>query len=331
MDQSQLPRPRGQSLPLPASPSAWLGFCTSRELATGPVSRRVAGRQLVAFRTDSGRVAVLDSRCVHMGSDLARGQVVGESIRCPFHHWQFGSDGRCTRIPAAVEIPSFACQRAYVAKEQHGCVFFYWGDEPAFPLPFFDGIRVDQLVRAPPFTLDLACPWYLVGANGIDVQHFQATHSRRLLDTPRIEHPHPHAQRSTARFEVAGTSVSDRLTRRLAGPEVTMRVTDWGGALFFVEATFRRTKTFGMVTLLPLERARTLLHVTVAIAKGSAGWRRLTNRPAVAIRRHFIRTFLAADVARSQGIDLRPETLIDADRWLKDYYAWLCSLYPPRH
>lgn len=329
MDQSHLPGPRGRSLPLPACPSAWLGFCTSRELAAGPVARRVAGRQLVAFRTESGRVAVLDGRCVHMGSNLARGQVVGESIRCPFHHWQFAGDGRCTHIPATAEIPAFACQRSYVAQEQHGCVFFYWDGEPAYPLPFFDNADADQLVRAPAFTLDLDCPWYMVGANGIDVQHFQATHSRRLLDAPRIEHPQVGAHRSTARFEVAGTSVWDRLTRQLAGPEVTMRVTDWGGTLFFVEATFRRTTTFGMVTLLPVERTRTLLYVTVAIAKSGSGRVRLTDRAAALIRRLFIRKFLAADIDRSQGIDLRPDTLIDADRWLKDYYSWLCSLYPP--
>src|SRR5688572_25212811 len=88
------------ALDLPECPASWLVFCASRELDRGPTSRAACGRQLVAFRTDSGQVAVLDARCVHMGSNLSAGEVVGESIRCPFHHWQFGVDGRCTSIPA---------------------------------------------------------------------------------------------------------------------------------------------------------------------------------------------------------------------------------------
>lgn len=294
------------------------------------MARMACGRQLVAFRTQAGRVAVLDARCVHMGSSLAHGDVVGESIRCPFHHWQFGVDGVCTGIPASSDaVPEFARQRSYAAQERHGCVFFFGGHEPDHALPFFDGVTSDELARAAPFTLELECPWYMIGANGIDVQHFQATHGRRLLCQPIIDHPHPRAHRATTRFAVVGESIWDRITRSMAGPEVTMRVTDWGGTLFFIEATFRRTQTFGMVSLLPLERARTLVMVTVAVKKRQAlgGW--LLDRLNARIRRRFIQEFLAADVERSQGTDVRLHTLIDADQLLKEYYGWLRNLYLP--
>jgi nitrite reductase/ring-hydroxylating ferredoxin subunit len=317
-------------LGLPERPAAWFVFCASRELDRGPVARTVWGRQLVAFRTQTGRVGVLDARCVHMGSSLAHGEVVGESIRCPFHHWQFGIDGVCTGIPATGDaIPEFARQQSYPAQERNGCVFFFGGDQPDYALPFFDGVTSEELAHAAPFTLELGCPWYMVGANGIDVQHFRATHGRRMLGPPLIEHPHPLAHRATTRFEVVGNSIWDCITRSVAGPEVTMRVTDWGGTLFFVEATFRRTQTFGMVSLLPLARARTLVMVTVAVKKRQSlgGW--LLNRLNARIRRRFIQEFLAADVERSQGTDVNLQTLIDADRLLKDYYCWLQNLYAP--
>jgi hypothetical protein len=45
------------------------------------------------------------------------------------------------------------------------------------------------------------------------------------------------------------------------------------------------------------------------------------------VRRYFIKKFLEADVARSQGTDYNPRQLIAADRFLADYFAWLNALH----
>jgi hypothetical protein len=71
----------------PASPAAWYLFCPADDLRRGPVSKRLLSRHLVAFRTASGEFAVLEARCAHLGADLGCGEVVGETIQCPFHHW----------------------------------------------------------------------------------------------------------------------------------------------------------------------------------------------------------------------------------------------------
>jgi nitrite reductase/ring-hydroxylating ferredoxin subunit len=58
------------------------------------------GRDLVCFRTEGGTPVVADAHCPHMGAHLGYGgRVEGEGIRCPFHAWRFGSDGRCTDVP----------------------------------------------------------------------------------------------------------------------------------------------------------------------------------------------------------------------------------------
>src|SRR5258708_26549771 len=108
----------------PAFPASWYLFCESRRLRNGPLSQRVLGRQLVAFRTASGRVAVMDAHCAHLGADLGCGTVVGETIQCPFHAWRYGADGVCGFIPNAAEIPPFARLRTYPVEERHGYVFF---------------------------------------------------------------------------------------------------------------------------------------------------------------------------------------------------------------
>src|SRR5215467_11935784 len=140
----------------PAHPVSWYWLGPSRALRRGPVSRTLLGRRLVAFRTASGRLAVLDAGCAHLGADLGRGCVVGEAIRCPFHHWEYGPDGRCTHIPITNNIPNSARQTSYPVVERHGFLFVFNRPEPLFELPFFAGVNVNDLTPARPFATVLA-------------------------------------------------------------------------------------------------------------------------------------------------------------------------------
>ncbi|HEV3119331.1 MAG TPA: Rieske 2Fe-2S domain-containing protein [Gemmataceae bacterium] len=309
-------------------PAAWYVFCASRELGQKPVNRRALGRELVAFRTATGRVGVMLAQCVHMGANLGQGQVVNDCLRCPFHHWAFDVNGQCRAIPAAGEIPSFARQLAFPAVERHGLIFFFNAPEPLFPLPFFGGCTEDDLTAAPAFTLVLDCPWYMIGANGVDVQHFLTTHDRELVGAPDIRYPEAFVHEAINRFRVVGRGWRDRLTRRIAGNTVTMHVTDWAGTLFFVQARFRRTRTFGMVSMLPVDRSRTLLYVRVSVRRSRGLAARMLVDPVNArVRRFFIRKFLEPDIARSAGTRYNPQRLIGADRCLADYFAWLRTLH----
>ena len=214
--------------------------------------------------------------------------------------------------------------------ERHGGIFFFNGAEPDFPLPFFDGCDEAELATAPAFTLLLDCPWYMVGANGVDVQHFQATHDRELVGPPRISHPDRFTHQAVTQFRVAGRGWRDWLTRRVAGTTVEMNVTDWAGTLFFVRARFRRTQTFGMVSMLPLDKGRTLVYVRVSVRRsrnlvGRILWDPINAR----VRRFFIRKFLEPDIARSAGTRLQPQRLIAADQCLAEYFAWLYTLHGP--
>ena len=59
-------------------PASWYLYCASSELARRPLAKTMLGRQLVAFRTEGGRVAVMDGRCAHLGADLGGGRVAGD-------------------------------------------------------------------------------------------------------------------------------------------------------------------------------------------------------------------------------------------------------------
>src|SRR5262245_14973614 len=95
--------------PFPRYPNGWFQIAYSAELPPGGVMPlHYFGRELVLFRPEASPEAptpapqLIDAHCPHMGAHLGHGgKVIGESVRCPFHAWQFDGAGRCTAIPYA--------------------------------------------------------------------------------------------------------------------------------------------------------------------------------------------------------------------------------------
>jgi nitrite reductase/ring-hydroxylating ferredoxin subunit len=311
-------------------PASWFHLCASAELSAGPVTIELCDRVYVGYRTQSGRATVLSGRCSHMGAPLGRGSVSGERLVCPLHGWEYGPGGACERIPASETVPDFARQCSYPAEERGGHVFFFNRQQARFALPFFDGLTPDQLLPAKPFDLIAEVPWYFVGANGFDLQHFRMAHDRTLLEQPEISSPSPFARRVVGKFAVSGNSYQDRLTRLIAGPLVTMEVTVWGGTLILVRAEFRRTTSFGIFNVLPINATRTRGRVIVWVkrSQGVLG-RGLFDPLNAAIRRLFIQTFLHSDLPRVVGLRYQPGNLIAADAVLSDYFTWLEKISEP--
>jgi nitrite reductase/ring-hydroxylating ferredoxin subunit len=308
----------------PDFPISWYLFCNSRQLGVRPFSKQFLGKLLVAYRTSSGRVVVMDGRCSHLGSDLGAGEVVHDCLRCPFHDWTYGPDGRCTHIPAQSHIPAFARQACYPTEERQGMVFVFNGSRPLFPLPFFPGCDANDLVPSRPFGTVLDCPWYMAGANAFDLQHFRAAHDRRLQGDPIVDRPSPYSFRASGTFAVAGSNLQDRLTRLLAGNVVTLGITDWCGSLSFATAEFCRTSTYGLVAREPLVDGRVRVDVIVFARRAANRLARAIWDPIhLAIRRQFIKRFLTADARRLNGVRYNPTALIEADRDMAEYFAWL--------
>ena len=310
-----------------AYPPSWYYFGSVRELAKGPVTKRVLDKTLVGFVTESGQAGVLSNRCAHMGADLGGGCVVGESLQCALHNWRFGPNGQCVEIPASKDIPAFARQTGYPTAIRHGCVYFFNGPEPLFPLPFFDGFEPNELVRARPFVEYLECPWYMIGANAVDVQHFAIAHDRRMERAPVVDHPTPNVHRTVCHFEVVGDSLGDRVTRRFGGPNVRLEIVDWCSTMIFARSTLAKTETFGMLSIVPLSANQSMGHVTV-MAKRSDKLvsRKLLDPLRARVRRMLIRAFLRSDVGRLTGTRYSPNTLIDIDDQFAEYFEWLKGL-----
>ncbi len=130
-------------------PRGWFMVAESAEVTDKPKAVRFFGQEFALYRgKDSGKVILLDAYCPHMGTHLARnstsyvaqdGPVEGDSIRCPYHAWRFGPDGKCNHIPYSNgPIPPAAKVRAWKVKEHLGAVFVWHdpeGGEPDYELP----------------------------------------------------------------------------------------------------------------------------------------------------------------------------------------------------
>jgi nitrite reductase/ring-hydroxylating ferredoxin subunit len=284
------------------------------------------GRRLVAYRTASGRLAMLNGDCSHFGADLGKGRVVGEALQCPFHHWEYGSDGRCVRIPVQEKLPSFARQATYPVEERHGFIFVFNAPEPLFPLPFFFDARPEDFVAGSPFRFVADCRWYMIAANAFDVQHFEAVHDRQLIGPPTVDCPGPYARRMRFQAIVSGRSIFDRFLRPLAGRHVDVAITCWGGPLFLVTGFFRRVRSYILIATQPLEGGNTLTEVIVFAPRSRFAVARLLQPLSLWVRRWFTRGFMADDISRLGGIRYNPHSLIASDQLLLEFFHWAAEL-----
>lgn len=164
--------------PLPRNPCGWFAVGLCHELQAGDVRAVSAfGRNMVLFRTGTGKVSLLDAYCAHLGTNLGQGgKVEQECLRCPFHRWGFGTDGTCVDIPYASKLPPQARVRAYPVVERNGALLAWFhplGAPPSFMIPEFSTSGWSKHTW-----VELILPVHIqeVAENGIDVAHFLPIH-----------------------------------------------------------------------------------------------------------------------------------------------------------
>jgi nitrite reductase/ring-hydroxylating ferredoxin subunit len=123
----------------------WLPAMLAEELPEPdcpPVRLKLLGEDLVAFRTTSGRPAVLDTWCPHRNANLFWGRNEEDGLRCVYHGWKFDADGACVDMPNEPPRSRFAekiKQPAYQAVDAGGVIWVYMGPDespataPAIP------------------------------------------------------------------------------------------------------------------------------------------------------------------------------------------------------
>lgn len=299
---------------------SWYIVCASRDLRPGAVIRfELDGQPIAIFRgRDTGVIHALPAHCQHQGVDLTRGDVVGDRLRCPLHHWEYSD--RCEKIPGQAPIPRLLGQNHYRIAERFGMIFLYLGSDPAWPIP---GFSVDDgtLSFRSGAAITVDCPWYVPVTNAFDMAHLQTVHRRVLTSVPEISFPDATTFRVDYSTAVTGDGWSDRTMRLLSGNNIRVKVTVAGGTVVLVESSIRNWRGYLMASFRPIRNGVSILPI-FGVPRRSLGLHRLYARLSAAL----FSAFLSRDVHVLGGIRF-PSGFADTnDAVITACYRYLCQL-----
>lgn len=180
-------------------PFGWYHVAFATDVKPGEIKpMRYFGRDLVMWRSESGELHLQDAYCPHLGANFGvQGKVMGENIRCPFHHWQFDGDGKVAEIPYARQLNTKACVRTYPLQEKYGLIMAWY--HPDSEAPSFDLLEAPEF-EDPDFVAPIVTRHEIrscvqeMGENTADGAHFMTVHQhpgaaeydRFEFDGPRI-------------------------------------------------------------------------------------------------------------------------------------------------
>jgi phenylpropionate dioxygenase-like ring-hydroxylating dioxygenase large terminal subunit len=126
--------------------SFWWPVALSEDVRDVPVPVKLLGEELVLFRDLSGRLCLLDGHCPHRRASLEYGRIEEDGIRCAYHGWHIGCQGKILDRPAEPIKPTDQIRQPwYPVQELGGLMFTYLGSdkENPPPLPRYDVLVMD--------------------------------------------------------------------------------------------------------------------------------------------------------------------------------------------
>jgi 3-ketosteroid 9alpha-monooxygenase subunit A len=185
------------SMALSMKPTGWFQIGWSADLETGAVQPLQAlGHDLVVYRTDGGRLVVLNAYCEHLGAHLGHGGTVcGDDIQCPFHGWRWSPAGRNTSIPYQGSTNRARRIGAWSTAERDGIMYLWHdaeGGAPQYDVPSVFDLFADcgsagdyhepgtagRYASAP-----LPIHPQYAAENGVDFAHFKYVHRADEIPT----------------------------------------------------------------------------------------------------------------------------------------------------
>jgi len=181
-------------------PTGWYFVDYSENLKPGELRNvQLFDQEWVLFRTEGGKPGMTDPYCPHLGAHMGHGgKVCGEALRCPFHHWEYNTEGWCTSIPYGKVMPPItkkqAVLRALPMEERYGLIFAWYHPscaEPTWQLPAIPALEDEGWTgsRRGSWTANTAIQE--IAENGVDTAHLKFLHNAPGIPPVKAEfHDH---------------------------------------------------------------------------------------------------------------------------------------------
>lgn len=295
---------------------SWFPICLASEVAPGEISGFdfLDGR-VVVWRGDNGHAHVTSAFCPHMGASLEAGDVVGDRVRCAFHHWEYGSTGQCEKTAIGDPPPPSACLFVFPSLERYGVIWAFNGTKPLYEIPVFpydaDNLLIKTIALPELMPVD---PWVQC-CNTPDIQHIKTLH--RISFDEEASNMRWTDHSLTYEFEGFFDS----------GSRASWEVGVFGTALYYQSAHLEG-RWFGFMVPMGLVRpGQTRNYMIVAVEK---------TADSVADRKFLEQCLLTEvgivgeDTHIMTSMHFRPGTLTRSDRTLGHYFKFLRE-YPRAH
>ena len=216
-------------------PRGWFVISFSNELTVGAVKPlRYFAQDLVLFRSETGKPAVLSAHCPHLGAHLGYGgEVCSETLRCPFHAWTFDGGGRCNSIPYAKKIPKNASIQAWPVLERNQMIYLYHdpdGGDPEYDIPEIEECSNPEWSDWDHSILQIKTHPREIVENVADLGHFIPVHGTHAEHFENDFEGHIAIQRNRGKAYPRGGGVDEyKLTATCFGPGY--QVTEMDGVM----------------------------------------------------------------------------------------------------
>lgn len=192
--------------------NAWYVASWAQDLEDDkPTAITILGERIVFWRAQ-GQLHALEDRCVHRNAPLSLGRCEsGGRLRCMYHGFLYGPDGRVVEIPGQPTVPPNAVIRRYAIVERHSWIWIWMGEAATADeslIPPAVGFDDPDWILGRGF-LDYEAEAQLIHDNLLDFSHLSYVHANSFGTGPTFAEDRPRlsALRRGVRFErwITGT------------------------------------------------------------------------------------------------------------------------------
>lgn len=220
------------------------------------------GKEVVLFRTDSGKACLTDAYCPHMGAHLGHGGTIeGEEIQCPFHGFKFDCSGSCTSTGYGTKAPPKAKLHTYPVMEINQMIIAFHHNSNLPPDWVIPNLNVDEFGPVDTVSWNLKSHPQETTENSVDVGHFNWIHGYEKVE----EDADAIAENEVLRLEYSFSRNAKEFGKS-GDIRVNIKVDVYGLGYSVVETSVTDIGFYSMNFVLPTPIKDDMIRLTIGIA-----------------------------------------------------------------